>query len=72
MDLKEKLALLEETLEMDEGTLSEDAVLADLDEYNSMARLALIVMMEDECGKTLSGETLRGFTTVKDIMDYMD
>ena len=72
MDLEKKLQLLEETLEVDEGTLTEETVLADLDEYNSMAKLSLIVMMEDECGKSLSGDTIRGFVTVKDITDYME
>ena len=42
MTNQEKLALIEETLEMDEGTLTEDTVLADLDEYTSMAKLSLL------------------------------
>ncbi len=71
MDLNEKIALLEETLEVDEGTLTPDTVLADLDEYNSMAKLSLIVMMEDECDKTLAGATIRPFVTAGDILDSM-
>ena len=67
----EKMRLIEETLEMDANTLTEDTVLADVDEFDSMAKLSLIVMCDDEFGKKLSGEELRGFKTVKDILDFL-
>lgn len=67
----EKIALLEETWELDEGTLKEDTVLADVGEYDSMAKLSLIVLCDDEFGKKLPGDTIKGFVTVKDILDYM-
>ena len=67
----EKMRLIEETLEMDANTLTEDTVLADVDEFDSMAKLSLIVMCDDEFGKKLSGEDLRGFKTVKDILDFL-
>lgn len=67
----EKIALLEETWEMDEGTLNEDAVLADITEYDSMAKLSLIVLCDDEFDKKLDGDTIKGFVTVKNILDFM-
>ena len=67
----EKIALLEETWELDEGTLKEDTVLNDVEEYDSMAKLSLIVLCDDEFGKKLPGDTIRGFVTVKDILDYI-
>lgn len=67
----EKMRLIEETLEMEANTLTEDTVLADVDEFDSMAKLSLIVMCDDEFGKKLSGEELRGFKTVKDILDFL-
>lgn len=67
----EKIALLEETWELDEGVLKEDTVLADLEEYDSMAKLALIVLCDDEFEKKLPGDVIRGFVTVKDILDYL-
>lgn len=54
MDTTKKLAILEETLELDKGDLKPEMVLADIDEYNSMAKLALIVLMSDEFGKKLT------------------
>ena len=67
----EKMRLIEETLEMEANTLTEDTVLADVDEFDSMAKLSLIVMCDDEFGKKLSGEELRGFKTVNDILDFL-
>lgn len=71
MTEKEKLNLLEETLEMDEGTLALDMNLADVDEYDSMAKLSIIVMMEDEFGVKLTGDDVKAFVTVGDIVNRM-
>ena len=38
MDEKEKLALLEETFDVDEGSLAPDMVLEDIDEYINDAK----------------------------------
>ena len=72
MTEQEKLALLEETFDMDEGTLSPEIELADIEEYDSMTKLSLIVMAEDEFGKKLSGGEIKTFKTVKDILDIME
>ena len=45
MTEREKLALLEDIMELDEGDLSVDMALEDIEEYNSMTKLSLIVMM---------------------------
>ncbi len=71
MTEKEKLAMLEETLDLAEGTLSADTVLADLDEYDSMAKLSLIVLMDDEFGVKVTGDMIKGFRTVGDILEAM-
>ncbi|MCR5567049.1 MAG: acyl carrier protein [Clostridiales bacterium] len=67
----EKIAKLEETWEMDEGTLTEETALEDVDEFDSMGKLSLIVLCDEEFSKRLDGETIRGFKTVKDILDFM-
>ena len=68
----EKMRLIEETLELDANTLTEDTVLADVEEFDSMAKLSLIVLMDDEFEKRLTGEMIRKFKTVQDILDFMD
>ncbi len=71
MSEKEKLALLEETFDIDEGALNPDMLLDDIDEYDSMTKLSLIVMVEENFGKKLSGAEIRSFETVQDILDIM-
>lgn len=72
MNTQEKIALIEETLELDEGALTPDTVLADVEEYTSMAKLSLIVMMDDEFGVKLTGDMIKGFKTVADILAVME
>lgn len=71
MTNEEKIAMLEDMLELDGGTLAPETVLAEVEEYDSMAKLSLIVMMDEECGKKLTGEQIREFNTVQDILDFM-
>ena len=72
MTNEEKIALLEDMLEVDGGTLKVDTELSTIEEYDSMAKLSLIVLFDEECGKKLTGEELRTFKTVGDILAAMD
>lgn len=69
--IKEKLAMLEEVFEMEEGTLSADMQLEELEQWDSMAKLSVIVLMDDEFGKELSGDQIKKFVKVQDILDFM-
>lgn len=71
MTNEEKIAMLEEVLELDGGSLKPEMNLNEIAEYDSMAKLSLIVMMDEECGKKLTGEQIREFKTVQDILDFM-
>ena len=72
MTEKEKIALLEDMLELESGTLNSDTELSSIEEYDSMAKLSLIVLMDDEFDKKLTGEQIRMFKTVGDILAFMD
>lgn len=71
MTQEEKIALLEDMLELDGGSLTPEMELSSIDEYDSMAKLSLIVLMDDEFNKKLSGEQIREFKTVQDILTFM-
>lgn len=71
MTEREKIALLEDMLELDEGDLTMNTALADIDEYDSMAKLSLIVLMDDEFGVKLTGDVIKGFETIGDIVALM-
>ena len=66
------MELLEELFEVDEGTLTPETELSQLDEWDSMAALSLIVMIDEECGKRISGDDVKKFVTVQDIMNIME
>ena len=72
MELKEKLALLEEVLDVEEGSLSPETELADVDEWDSIAALSLIVMLDEKFEKTVSGAQIKALETVNDILAYME
>lgn len=71
MDTKQKIALLEDMLEVETGVLKEETELTSIDEYDSMAKLSLIVLFDEECGKMLTGEQIRAFKTIGDIVAAM-
>lgn len=72
MEIKEKLEELEEILDVEEGTLSEDTQLDTLDAWDSITRLSLLIYFEEEVGKNLTGDEIKAFKTVKDIIALMD
>ena len=72
MTEQEKLALLEETIEADEGSLKPEMDLEGVEEYDSLAKLSIIVMMEDNFGRKLTANEVRSFKTVGDILKCME
>ena len=71
MTNEEKITMLEDVLELEGGSLKPETDLSSIEEYDSMSKLSLIVMMDDEFGKKLTGEEIFKFKTVQDILDFM-
>jgi acyl carrier protein len=72
MTEREKLALLEDMFEMEEGELSPDMKLKEVEAWDSMMMLSLIVLMNDEFGKKLTGDEIDGFETIGDVIACMN
>lgn len=72
MTIEEKIAMLEEIMDLDEGTLSVDDNLEDYEEWDSLSKLSLIAEVKKQFGKVLSTNNIRGFKTVRDICDYFE
>ncbi len=68
---EKKMELLADTLDCDAEDLNADIVLEELDNWDSMTKLSLIVLMDDEFGKTLTSNDIRAFKTIGDIMAFM-
>lgn len=71
MELKEKLALIEEAIDTEEGSLTPETLLSDVDEWDSIAALTLIVMLDEKFEKTITGAQIKALATVGDILAYM-
>ena len=72
MTRKEIIEMIEEMLDVEDGSLNEESNLSEIPEYDSMTKLSLIVMCDDEFGKRLTGERMVEFSTIKDILDFIE
>lgn len=72
MTNNEKIRLIEEMLEREEGTINESTELTDISEWDSMAVLSLIVLMDEKFNKKLTGAKIKEFKSIKDVIDYME
>jgi len=71
MSQREVLEQLEEVLEVNDGSLTMDMELDKIEEYDSMAKLSLIVMSDDDFDKKLTAEQINEFKTVGDIVQFL-
>lgn len=67
MTVQEKLEVLEDILELDEGTLKVEDSLEDIDEWDSMSKLYLVTYVKKEMQKRLTVDEIKNFETVQDI-----
>ena len=72
MTYKEKIALLEEMLELDENSIKEETMLSDIEEWDSMAILMLINLAEVKFKKKLVMAQIREFKTIGDILKFLE
>ena len=63
MTVQEKLEVLEDILELDEGTLKVE---------DSLSKLYLVTYVKKEMQKRLTVDEIKNFETVQDICDYLD
>ena len=71
MDIKEKLNILENLLDVEQDTLREETVLDQLTEWDSIASITTIAMFDSMFKKELTPEEVKEFKTIKDITDKM-
>ncbi|MED4888204.1 acyl carrier protein [Lysinibacillus sp. FSL R7-0073] len=67
----EKLSMLEEMLEVDEGSLTPETILVDLEEWDSIAIISFIALLDDEFEKAIKGSEIKEFKTVADALVTM-
>lgn len=72
MTEKEKLAMIEEMLELDTGALSPEIKLINLEEWDSIAVISFIALLDEEFNKIIKGCEIKEFKTVADILTVMN
>ena len=72
MTEQEKIEILSDVLDLDVGDLKADMVLDEMDEWDSMTKLSLVAVFGSKFHKTLKGDEIKTFKTIKDILDYME
>ena len=70
MTQEEKIGLLEEMFEAEAGALKPETALDTL-QWDSMAMLSLIALVNEKFGKRLSGPQLKALRSVQDVLDVM-
>jgi len=71
MNNREKLALLEEILDLNVDELKGDIQLSDIENWDSMAKISLIALFDENFEKKLTGAQIKEFNTVADILNEM-
>lgn len=69
--MEEVLNLLEDVMNLDEGVLEADMVLGELEEWDSLSKLALMVEIKSNYGKKVTAREVAQFIVVKDVYDYL-
>lgn len=71
MNNTEVLNKIEDALELDLNSLNVETPLEEVPEFDSMGKLSLIVLADEDFEKKLTGEQIRDFKTVGDIVSFL-
>ena len=71
MTLERKMELIAEILDVDVDSIQPETVLTDLDEWDSVAYLSFMAMMDEGFDKEIKGAEIKKFVTVQDALDVM-
>lgn len=71
MNTEKKIELLADILDLETGDVRPEMQLSELEEWDSIAILSFIAMMDEEFGKEMKGAEIKKFITVQDALDAM-
>ena len=72
MDVESKLSILEDIMDIDKGKINEDTILSEIEEWDSMAVMALIAITDDNFHKKVTKDNLKSFKTINDILVFWE
>ncbi len=68
MTSNELIELFAEALEIDAASIQPEKAIAEYVEWNSLAWLTVMSLLDERYGVQLTGKEIRGFVTVKDVI----
>lgn len=71
MSTEKKLELLADVLDVEVEDLEPAKKLEEFEEWDSVAVLSYIAMIDEEFGREIKGAEIRAFITVQDALDAM-
>ena len=72
MELDKKMELLAELFELEIDEFGPETLLDDLEEWDSLAAISYVVMMDEEFNKVANPSDIQCFKTVNDILNSME
>ncbi len=72
MTIEKKMEIIADILDMDVNELTPETELASLEDWDSVAALSFIAMMDEEFGKAGKGSTIKGVVTIQDALNIME
>lgn len=72
MTREEKLALIEECMDLDEGTLKPEDEVDSYEEWDSVTMLTIISEVDEKLQITLTGKQLKEVKTIADVLALME
>lgn len=71
MNLNEKMQLVAELLELEVDDFTPQTELDSLEEWDSLAAISYVVMMDEKFGVAAKPDDIKEFKTIQDILDSM-
>ena len=71
MTLQEKIQFIEDVMEVDEGTLTTDTILEDVEEWDSLSILVLTMELKKRYNIIITTDMIKALKTVDDICQYI-
>ncbi|WP_417903890.1 hypothetical protein ACD571_06485 [Campylobacter sp. LH-2024] len=68
MNKQEMFSALEEILMLDEGVLKEDSILADFEDWDSLAFLSLMTLFDTKLQMNITSDQIANLKTVSDVL----
>ena len=72
MDKQKFIELFKETIDMEDKEITGDVVFRELEEWDSLALLSVIAMIDDEYDIIIQGNDFKSLNTLNDIMTYIN